>query len=169
MKMTADRKLTNELSAEEELVCRYFHEVLDRGKVELIEDLFDPQCVMHRPGGTVVGIDSVREVAEHRKETFSQFATEIHDVFGSGDRLVVRLTHHGVGGGMWRSRLGNYDVTGKTVTWNAIAIFRFENQKIIEEWVTRDELAMLLQFGLVEPAGERQKKLETRNPQFETN
>jgi predicted ester cyclase len=64
---------------------------------------------------------------------------------------VVRLTHHGVGGGIWRSRLGNYDVTGKTVTWNAIAIFRFDNHKIIEEWVTRDEMAMALQFGLVKP------------------
>jgi predicted ester cyclase len=62
----------------------------------------------------------------------------------------VQLTHRGVGGGIWRSRLGNYEVTGKTVTWNAIAIFRFEEQKIIEEWVTRDELAMILQFRLLE-------------------
>ena len=144
----------NECSVEERAVRRYFHEVLDQGKVEVIEDLFHPQCLMHRPGGTVVGIDAVRGVAAHRKETFSQFETEIHDVFGSGDRLAVRLTHHGVGDGMWRSRLGNYDVTGKTVTWNAIAIFRFDNHKIIEEWVTRDEMAMALQFGLVKPAGD---------------
>jgi predicted ester cyclase len=144
----------NEYSAEERAVRRYFHEVLDDGKAELIEDIFHPQCVMHRPGGTVVGIHAVRAVADHRKETFSKFETEIHDVFGSGDKLVVRLTHHGVGGGMWRSRLGNYDVTGKTVTWNAIAIFRFDNHKIIEEWVTRDEMAMALQFGLIKPAGD---------------
>lgn len=149
--MSAVTKFTNELSAEAELVRRYFHEVLDRGKVELIDDLFHPQCVMHRPGGTVVGIDSVRGVAARRKETFSRFETQIHDIFGSGDRLVVRLSHHGVGGGMWRSRLGNYDVTGKAVSWNAIAIFRFEDQRIIEEWVTRDELAMALQFELLRP------------------
>jgi predicted ester cyclase len=146
--MNANRKRTNELSAEEDLVRRYFHEVLDQGKVQLIEDLFHPQCVMHRPGGTVFGIDSVRGVAERTKETFARFETEIHDVFGSGDRLVVRLSHRGLGGGTWRSRLGNYDVTGKTVTWNAMAIFRFENQRIIEEWVNRDELGMILQFGL---------------------
>jgi predicted ester cyclase len=150
--MTADRKFTDELSAEKEIVRRYFHEVLDQGKVELVDELFHPHCVMHRPGGTVVGIESVRGVAERRKETFSQFETEIHDIFGSGDRLVVRLSHCGLGGGVWRSRLGSYDVTGKTVSWNAIAIFRFEQQKIIEEWVTRDELAMILQFGLLEPA-----------------
>ena len=152
IKMIADGKFENKLSAEKELVHRYFHEVLDQGQVEFVEELFHPLCVMHRPGGTVVGIDSVRGVAARRKETFSRFETQIHDIFGSGDRLVVRLSHYGVGGGVWRSRLGNYDVSGKTVTWNAIAIFRFEQQKIIEEWVTRDELAMILQFGLLEPA-----------------
>jgi len=150
--MTADRRFTNELSVEKELVRRYFHEVLDYGKVELVDELFHLHCVMHRPGGTVVGINSVRGVAVRRKETFSEFETQIHDIFGSGDRLVARLTHRGVGSGLWRSRIGSYDVTGKTVSWNAIAIFRFEDQRIIEEWVTRDELAMMLQFGLLEPA-----------------
>jgi predicted ester cyclase len=143
----------NKLSAQARVVRRYFHEVLDQGKVELIEELFHPRCVMHRPGGTVVGIDSVRGVAQRRKETFSQFETEIQDIFGAGDRWVARLAHRGVGGGVWRSRMGNFDVTGKTAQWNAIAIFRFENEKIVEEWVTRDELAMVLQFGLVKPAG----------------
>jgi predicted ester cyclase len=151
--MSAEWKLTNGLSDEQELVRRYFYEVLDQGRVELIDDLFHPQCVMHRPAGTFAGIESVRGVAERRKETFSQFETQIHDLFGSSDRLVVRLSHHGIGAGMWRSRLGNYDVTGKAVSWNAIAIFRFENHQIIEEWVVRDELAMILQFGLFTPAG----------------
>jgi predicted ester cyclase len=144
-----DTKFTKDLSAEKEVVRRYFHEVLDRGRVELIEELFHPECVMHRPGGTVVGVDSVRGVAQRRKETFSRFETQIDDIFGFGDRLAVRLTHRGVGGGVWRSRFGNYDVSGKAVTWNAIAIFRFENRLIIEEWVTRDELGMILQFGLL--------------------
>jgi predicted ester cyclase len=154
--VSTGEKAENELSAEKELVRRYFHEILDQGRVELVEEIFHPQCVMHRPGGRVVGIDNVRGVAARRKETFSHFETQIQDIFGSVDRLVVRLTHRGVGGGIWGSRLGNYDVTGKAVTWNAIAIFRFEEQKIIEEWVTRDELAMVLQFGILEPTAVEQ-------------
>ena len=146
--MTTDIQLSYQESVQEQAVRSYFHKVLDHCCVELIENLFHPQCVMHRPGGTVVGLDAVRAVVEHRKETFSQFGTEIHDIFGSGDRLVARLTHRGVGGGIWRSRLGNYDISGKTVTWNAIAIFRFEENRIIEEWVTRDELGVILQLGL---------------------
>jgi predicted ester cyclase len=151
--MSVDQRFTTDLSAQKETVRRYFHEVLDQGKVQLVEELFHPDCVMHRPGGTVAGIDGVRGVAERRKETFSQFETQIHDLFGSDDRLVARLSHRGLGAGLWRSRLGTHDVSGKAVTWNAIAIFRFENRRIIEEWVTRDELAMLLQFGLIKSAG----------------
>jgi predicted ester cyclase len=147
--ISADDTVTNDSAAYEESVRRYFHEVIDQGRVELIEKLFHPECVMHRPGGTVAGIESVRDVAERRRDTFSQFQTQIHEIFGSGDRVVARLTHRGVGGGMWRSRLGSYDVTGKTVTWNAIAIFRFENRQIIEEWVVRDELGMGLQCGVL--------------------
>ena len=150
--MTTDIQLSHQESVQVQIVRSYFHEVLDQGNVELIEDLFHPQCVMHRPGGTVVGLDAVRAVVEHRKETFSQFGTEIHDIFGSGDRLVARLTHRGVVGGIWRSRLGSYDISGKTVTWNAIAIFRFEQDRIIEEWVTRDELGVILQLGLIQTA-----------------
>jgi predicted ester cyclase len=146
--MTTDSQLIHQESVRGQVVRSYFHKVLDQGNVELIEDHFHPQCVLHRPGGTVVGLDAVRGVVEHRRETFSQFETEIHDIFGSGDRWVARLTHRGVGGGIWRSRLGSYDISGKTVTWNAIAIFRFEEDKIIEEWVTRDELGVVLQLGL---------------------
>lgn len=148
--MSVDQRVTTELTGQKDAVRSYFHEVLDQGKVQLIEQLFHPDCVMHRPGGTIAGIDAVRGVAERRKETFSQFETQIHDLFGSDDRLVARLSHRGVGGGLWRSRLGTHDVSGKAVTWDAIAIFRFENRQIIEEWVTRDELAMIFQFGLME-------------------
>jgi predicted ester cyclase len=146
--MTMNIQPSRQESVHGQVVRRYFHEVLDPGNVEPIEELFHPQCVMHRPGGSVVGLDAVRGVVAHRKETFSQFATEIHDMFGSGDRLAVRLTHRGVGGGVWRLRLGSFDISGKTVTWNAIAIFRFEEDKIKEEWVTRDELGVILQSGL---------------------
>src|ERR1700726_1438627 len=49
--------------------------------------------------------DSVRCVAQRTKETFSQFETKIHDIFGSEDRLVAQLSHRGVGCGIWRSQI----------------------------------------------------------------
>lgn len=134
---------------QEHIVLRYFHEVLDQGNVELVAELFHPQCVIHRLEETLFGLDGIRLVAERRKQVFSDYETKIHDSFGCGDRVVVRLTHRALGCGLWRSRLGSYDITGKRVDWNATAIFRFQNGMIIEEWVSRDELGMLLRFGFL--------------------
>ena len=50
---------------------RYFHEVLDQGKVELVGRAFSPALCDVSSGGTVVGIGSVRGVAERRQGTFS--------------------------------------------------------------------------------------------------
>ena len=39
---------------------------------------------------------------------------------------------------------------GKTVEWEAMALFRFENGKIAEEWVSNDELVQLMQIGTLD-------------------
>ena len=93
----------------------------------------------------------IRGVVERNIAAYSTFETEVHDIFESGDRVVVRITHRAIGAGEFRSRLGAYDVKGKAVTWDAIAIFRLLKGKIAEEWVNRDELGMLLSFGGLKP------------------
>jgi len=150
----SSQSTTKAASAQEQMVVRYFREVLDQGDVKLVETLFHPQCVIHRPEATLRGIEGIRRLVEGRKEVFSQSETQIHDIFRSGDRVAVRLSHRAVGRVIWRSRLGSHDVTGKPVTWNAIVIFRFQDGKIMEEWVSRDELGMLLGFGLLKPSNE---------------
>jgi hypothetical protein len=59
------------------------------------------------------------------------------------------LSHRAINRGEWTSRLGKHAVAGKTVTWPAIAIFRFHDGKIAEEWVNRDELGMLIDLSVL--------------------
>ena len=127
-------------SPRQKVVLSYFRDVLDGRKVTLLENLFLPECVIHRPEGTVRGLAGIRGVVERNLAAYSAFATEIHDIIESGDRVVVRLTHTATGAGVFRSRIGMHDVKGKALRWDAIAIFRMENGKIAEEWVNRDEL-----------------------------
>jgi predicted ester cyclase len=140
-------------SPREKVVLSFFHDVLDGRKIELLESLFLSDCVIHRPEGTVRGMAGIRGVVERNIAAYSKFATEVHDVFESGDRVVVRITHKATGGGTFRSRIGDYDVKGKPVTWGAIAIFRMQDGKIAEEWVNRDELGILLSAGLLKTNG----------------
>lgn len=142
-------------SAQQKVVLSYFRDVLDGRKAELLEGLFHSDCVIHRPEGTLSGLDGIRSVVARNIAAYSKFETEVHDIIESGDRVVVRISHKATGKGEFRSRIGTYDIKGKQVEWDAIAIFRMQNGKIAEQWVSRDELGMLLSFGGLKPASER--------------
>ena len=143
---TADR------SAHQRVVLSYFHDVLDGRRIELLDQLFLPDCVINRPEGTLQGLAGIRGVVERNIAAYSTFSTTVHDIIESGDRVVVRLTHRSSGAGMFRSRLGDYDVKNRTLTWGAIVIFRMQNGRIAEQWVMRDELGILLSGALLTPA-----------------
>jgi predicted ester cyclase len=137
-------------SAQQKAVLSYFHDVLDGGKIDLVDSIFQPDCEIHFGSSDVKGISGVRGVVERRKTTYSKLTTLVHDIFESGDRVVVRLTHQAMGAGVLRSRIGTHDIDGKSVTWDAIVIFRMKNGKIAEEWVNRDELGALLSAGILQ-------------------
>jgi len=138
-------------SIQQKVVVSYFRDVLDGRKIGLLDELFAPDCVIYRPEGTVKGVAGIRGVVQRNIAAYSQFETQVHDIFESGDRVAVRITHRAMGAGEFRSRIGVYDIKGKPVTWDAIAIFRLLNGKIAEQWVSRDELGILLSFGGLKP------------------
>lgn len=65
------------------------------------------------------------------------------------EQFTVRITHRATGAGALQSRIGTYDLNGKSITWDAIVIFQIKNGKIAEEWVNRDELGVLLSAGIL--------------------
>jgi predicted ester cyclase len=138
-------------SPQQKLVLSYFHDVLDGGKSDLVDNMFQSDCALHFGSNDVKGIAEVHGMVERIKTTYSSLATEVHDIFESGDRVVVRITHRATGGGMLRSRMGTYDIKGKPISWDAIVIFQLKNGKIVEEWVSRDELGALLTAGILKP------------------
>jgi predicted ester cyclase len=136
-------------SAQQKRVLSYFHDVLDGRQIDLIDNMFQPDCALHFGSSDVKGIAGVRSMVERIDTTYSRLTTEVHDIFESGDRVAVRLTHRATGAGALRSRIGTYDLNGKSITWDAIVIFRMRNGKIAEEWVNRDELGVLLSAGIL--------------------
>ena len=136
---------------QKEVVRRYFEEVLDKGKIDILDELATTDCVIHRPEmpEPIAGLEAFREVLRRILQVYSEFSTTIHDLVAEDDRVACRLSHRAVNRGEWTSRIGTHAVAGKTVTWSAIAIFRFAEGKIAEEWVSRDELGMLIQLDVL--------------------
>jgi predicted ester cyclase len=74
---------------------------------------------------------------------------EILDLFGEEDRIAVRLrvraTHQG--------ELMGVPATGKQVDFESSNVFRFDGDKIEEQWLTADMLSMLRQIGAIPTPG----------------
>jgi predicted ester cyclase len=133
------------------IVRRYFEEVVDKSKLDLLDEIVTTDCIIHRPEASepIQGLEAFRQALEGILQVYSEFTTTIHDLIAEEDRVACRLSHQAVNRGEWTSRLGRHAAAGKTVGWPAIAIFRFHDSKIAEEWVSRDELGMLIDLGVL--------------------
>jgi predicted SnoaL-like aldol condensation-catalyzing enzyme len=134
------------------IVQEYFTEILDGKQYTKMPEVMTPNVVMHRPEGDYTYVGVIQETFQkglgpHMMET------SIHEMVASGDYVSVRLSHkltYSSDEAFMMSRLGRLDARGKTVTWDAMAMFRFKDGKIAEEWVSNDELCQLMQLGRLE-------------------
>lgn len=136
------------------IVRRYFEEALDKSRLDILDEIVARDCIIHRPEASepIRGLEAFKQVLERILDVYSEFTTTVHDLIAEEDRVACRLSHRAVNRGEWTSRLGTHAVAGKAVSWPAIAIFRFHDGKIAEEWVSRDELGMLIELGVLESA-----------------
>jgi len=138
-----------------ETVRRYFAEAVDKRNLDVLDEIVAIDCLIHRPEAQepIRGLNAFKQGLGKILQVYSEFSTTIHDLIAEDDRVACRLSHRAVNRGEWTSRLGRHDVAGKPVSWPAIVIFRFREGKIAEEWVSRDELGMLIELGVLAPFG----------------
>ena len=91
----------------------------------------------------------MRSIVEKRVQLYSAFRTAIHQIIGEGDFVATRETHEGIHRGQFPTPIGTFDVTGRPIEWTSQVFFRFEDGKIAEMWVARDELGILRYLGIV--------------------
>ncbi len=131
------------------VVERYFRDVLDGGRIDLMPELCTRDVVLHRPGFDVNGLDAAMQRLRSVLSDYSVFSSELSGLMAEGDRVSVRVSHRTrVRPHAFRSRAGDVKVAREQeLNWTAIAQFRMKDGRIAEEWVMRDELGMLLQLG----------------------
>ena len=143
----------NPLRAEEArnkaVIERYFHEVLDQKKFDLMPELMAPGVVLHRPGFDVTGLDAAMQRLRATLQDYTAFRSELSGLMAEGDMVAVRIAHRTkVRPHTFRSRAGEVRVSKEQeLNWTAIVQFRLQDGKIVEEWVMRDEIGMLAEMG----------------------
>lgn len=131
--------------ANKALVRRFYDEVESGGRLELIDELFDPGFIDTGHPERGAGPESVRAHVVEMRTRFPDLMVTVDQLLVDGDWVVARLTSHG-------THLGPFAglaPTGKTVTWTGVALRRIAGGRIVEQWTKHDMLGMLRQLGAV--------------------
>jgi predicted SnoaL-like aldol condensation-catalyzing enzyme len=136
------------------VVERYFREVLDQGRIELMPELMARDVILHRPGFDVSGLNAAMQRLRSVLQDFTSFSSELSGLIAESDMVAVRVRHRtGARPHVFHSRAGDVSIGAEMqLEWTAIAQFRLKDGRIVEEWVMRDELGMLAQMGKISVA-----------------
>ena len=138
------------MGAAEEAVARRFYEEMCTGrKLDLADELFTSDHVMHDP--QVPSEPGPRGMADAMSvyQRGADGRWTIEEIFSAGDRVVVRWT----GSGRHVGELNGVPPTGKPLRVDAITIHRMADGKIAETWQVWDTLGLLQQIGVVPTSG----------------
>lgn len=135
------------MSAEENknLVQRYWIELWNDKKGEIIKEISSDNLVFHFPQGQAHQPPSLQKWFETALVAFPDVHFTLHDQIAEGDKVASRWSYEATNTGEF---LGS-PATHKKVTDKGIDIFRIEDGKIVEMWVAQDSLGLLQQLGVL--------------------
>ena len=128
---------------------RVFEEVLNKGNLALVDELFSPDNVVHTSTGPVHGSEGFKQFVNMYLSAFPDLQFTIEDMVAEGDKVVTRYTARGT----HRGDLQGIPPTGKPATVTGIVISRYEGGKSVEGWLEFDALGMMQQLGVVPSMG----------------
>ena len=132
------------------LLQRYYDEIFNKRNLDVAAEVFADDYVSHHndPVGLPPGPEGVRQFVTATVEGFPDITITVEDLFAEGDMAATRWMLAGTNTGPF---FGN-PATGKPAGWEGVAITRFANGKIAEDWYNFDQMSLLMQLGII-PSG----------------
>jgi steroid delta-isomerase-like uncharacterized protein len=128
-----------------QVMRRAFEEIMRRGNVEAIDELFASDFAGHDTAGGTFGRDEFREGVRAMLAAFSDRGVVIADQVAVGDKVATRWQATGVHSGDFNG----IPATGRQVSLTGISINRVAGGKIIESWEVTDDAGLLRQLGVL--------------------
>jgi predicted ester cyclase len=149
------QKETTEMSVEEMSVernratcIRYFQEVINGGRFESFDAIFDSDFIGHFPSAPPDhprGSAAFKEAILVESGAMKDLVITIDDVIAEGDKVAVRLTAAATP----VADFAGLSATGRSIKIDEIILFRMCNGRIAEMWSIADRLSALRQLGLI--------------------
>jgi steroid delta-isomerase-like uncharacterized protein len=129
---------------EDKAIVRHYFAASDAHDEVTVNALLAPDVVVHYPGAPgPLNRKALLQVGKTFWGAFSDSHYTIEDQVAEGDKVVTRVT--------WRAtHTGDFpglSPTGKQIAVNGITIARIQDNKIVEHWLSIDQLGMMQQLG----------------------
>jgi predicted ester cyclase len=132
------------------LLGRLYDEVINGGKLAIMDELYAPSYVNHAaPFGLAGDLAGLKELFAMFARAFPDQHITADELFAVGDLVVgrwtLRATHRGPFAGV--------QATGRRIVMTGIDIERVVAGRIVEHWGGEDMLGLLQQIGAVPQLG----------------
>lgn len=125
-------------------------DAVNRGDLDIIDELFSPDCIIHNPGGVTLDRAGHKRNLALLAQGFPDIYCSAEAVVAEGDLVAARQTLTGT----HRGEVQGVPPTGKQVNYTAMGFIRVSDGKVVEVWHEVDTLGLLQQLGLA-PAPQR--------------
>ena len=129
-------------------IVRITHRIWEERNIHKIYDYYGTDCVVHGSRGDSVGVENVVSGTVQTLHTFPDRRLIADDVIWGGDENVGYYSSHRIsstGTNMGYSSYG--PPTHKRLRWKVIADCLCHENRVIEEWLVRDEMHIVQQLG----------------------
>ena len=138
-------------AAEMRSLVQRLEDAMNERRLDDLDDLIAADFVRHCEATPQVDVRSLEQFKEFLTQDAAAFPDNVQTfthVVAEGDQIGVFATYEGTHQGA----LGPFPPTGKRAKFTFAGVFRVENGKLAELWITWDNMTILAQLGLLPDA-----------------
>ena len=127
-----------------QIVQRMFGEVINNGRMDLLDELFDPAFISHTARGDL-NRDAFRAFVAGWRSAFPDLHCDVSQLIEEGDDVswTIRAT------GTMKGEFNGMPPSGKQMDFLSMNHGVMRNGKAVEHWVIMDMITMLTQLGFM--------------------
>lgn len=137
----------NVLHKNRNTITRYFEEVWNQGKVDVLDDILSSQYINHNPGfeSPEPGPKGLKPIVHAIRKGFPDLKYTIEKMVVTEDYVAI----HSVMTGTHTGDFFGIPATGKKIEIHQMQFEHIHDGKMIEHWRVTDDLNMMKQLGLM--------------------
>jgi steroid delta-isomerase-like uncharacterized protein len=141
-----DETREDETEANKAVIRRFVEEVQNKKDWDAYDELNDPEFVnLSAPPGFPSDREGGKVYLSAFLNAFPDLEFTIDDMIAEGDQVVTKKTFTGT----HTAEFAGIPATGKRVTLQYVDIMRVRNGRIVEHWLSMDQLSFMQQLGVI--------------------